>query len=215
MNNNQNQANQAGPGKSEIIKNVSVSKEEKKNRIIGAIVLIVVVLGIIFFTSKKAESPVSKVEGCLPGDIFSQTTGEPCFPEDMEPCKEGEDFNKETGEPCGVVAGDDSIRDDKLLTTSGSMNGVPTSYDGALLEYKDKGILFDASCGAIPKVLEVPLGTRILIANNSTEKNLELKVQNRTEDLSPLHFMLSSRFDAVGEYSVTCAGAVSATVVVK
>lgn len=212
MNNNQNQA---GPGKTEINKNTNVSKEEKKNRIIGSIVLAVIVLAIIFFTGKKNESLLSKVEGCNPGDLFSQTTGEPCFPENIEPCMEGEEFNKETGEPCPMVVNDETIKDDKLLSTTGPTNGVPSSYDGALLEYKDKGILFDASCGAIPKVLEVPVGTRILVANNSIEKSLELKVGNRNEDLSPLHFMLSSKFDAVGEYSVSCGGAVAATVNVK
>lgn len=213
--NNNNQPNQAGPGKSEIIKNVGISKEEKKNRIIGAIVLGVIVLGIIFFTGKKTENLVSNVEGCAPGDVFSQTTGEPCFEEGMEPCKEGEEFNKETGEPCPMVAGDETIKDDKLLTSTISGNGVVSGYHTALIEYENKSVLFDASCMPTPKVFEVPVGTRILVANNSTEKNLELKVGSRTEDLRPLHYMLSSRFDAVGEYSISCGGAVSATVSVK
>lgn len=223
MNNNINN-NQVNQAKTELNQNKmpEASKPkmedkvaEKKNRIIGSIILVVIILGIILLTGKKAESPVSKVEGCLPGDIFSQTTGEPCFPEDMEPCKEGEDFNKETGEPCPIVTTDASIKEDKLLTTTVSTNGVVSSYDTALLEYKDKSVLFDASCNATPKVLGVAVGTRILVANNSTEKNLELKVGSRTEDLRPLHYMLSSRYDVAGEYPVSCGGAVSATISVK
>ncbi len=212
---NNNQVNQAGPGKSEIIKNGGVSKEEKKNRIIGVIVLAVIILGIIFFTGKKTENLVSKVEGCAPGDLFSQTTGEPCFPESMEPCKEGEEFNKETGEPCPEVAGDSTIKDEKLLTPNTSLGRVASGYHTALAEYKDMSVLFDESCMATPKVLQVAVGTRILVANNSTSNNLELKVLDRTEDLDSLHYMLSSKFDTVGEYPVSCGGNVSATVSVK
>lgn len=210
--NNNNQANQAGPGKSEIIKKVGVSKEEKKNAIIGGAMVILVILAIIFFGGKKEHDMVSKVEGCAPGDLFSQTTGEPCFPENAEPCQVGEEFNKETGEPCPVAsAGGNEI----ALTSNISANNIPSSYDKALVEYKDKSILFDASCMPTPAVLEVPIGTRILVANNSTSKNLELKVLERTEDLDSLHYMLSSRFDTVGEYPVSCGGNVSATVSVK
>ena len=209
---NNNQVNQAGPGKSEIIKNSSVSPQEKKNRIIGSIVLIVVILGVILLTSKKAESPVSKVEGCLPGDLFSQTSGEPCFPENAEPCQVGEEFNKETGEPCPVASASEN---EIALTSNISANNIPSSYDTALVEYKDKSVLFDENCMATPKVLEVASGTRILVANNSAAKNLELKVLDRTEDLDSLHYMLSSRFDTVEEYPISCNGKVSATVSVK
>lgn len=211
--NNNNQANQAGPGKSEIIKKVGVSKEEKKNALIGGAMVILVILAIIFFGGKKKEHDmVSKVEGCAPGDLFSQTTGEPCFPENAEPCQIGEEFNKETGEPCPVAsAGGNDI----ALTSNISGNNIPSSYDNALLEYKDKSILFDASCMPIPAVLEVPIGTRVLVANNSALKTLDFKVLERTEDLSAFHYMLSGAFNTVGEYPVSCDGKVVATIKVK
>ncbi len=197
-------------------KKVEVSKstdngKDKKNGIIGMVILILIVLGIIFLGGKKTESPVSTVEGCREGDDFSQTTGEPCFPDTMNPCKEGEEFNKETGEPCPIVKAGEN---ETALTPSASLT-IPSSYDNALAEYKNKSVLFDMNCVATPAVLEIPLGTRILVANNSTEKTLEFKIPNRTEDLIPLHFMLSSAFNTAGEFGISCNGKDSAVVKVK
>ncbi len=186
--------------------------KDKKNKIISIIILLVIVLGIFMLSNKKSDAPlVSTVAGCAEGDDFSQTSGEPCFPEDLEPCKEGEEFNKETGVPCSTVNASDN---ETALTPSISLT-IPSSYDNALAEYKNKSVLFDMNCVATPAVLEVPLGTRILVANNSTEKTLKFKIPNRTEDLSPLHFMLSSSFNTIGEFGISCNGKDSAVVKVK
>lgn len=222
MNNNNNTNNNQikqnpvtpTPAKVEVKKDMGgVNAKDKKNKIISIIILIVIVLGIFMLTNKKSDAPVvSTVPGCKAGDDFSQTTGEPCFEKFMEPCKEGEEFNKETGEPCSVAS---TNKNETALRPTLSPNDIPSSYDNALIEYKDKGVLFDMNCVATPAVLEIPLGTRILIANNSTEKTLDFKIPNRTEDLGPLHYMLSSAFNTMGDFSISCNGKDSATVKVK
>jgi|GEM_PF-2629839 len=220
MHNNQtnqtNQTNQANQPKVEVnpIKAPETNSDkskEKNSKTIGVVVLVLIILGIIFLSGgKKTENLISTVEGCAEGDTFSQTTGEPCFEENTEPCKGGEEFNKETGEPCPVK--DESAT---LLTPVVSTNAVLSGYETALAEYSSKRILFDANCVATPKILEVPVGTRVLVANNSTDKSLKIKVLDRTENLSALHYMLSSGFGTMGEYPVSCAGTVSATINVK
>jgi hypothetical protein len=73
--------------------------------LIGLALLVVIVLVISFSVANPAvQESASTVEGCFPGDRFSQTTGEPCGDEDesqvLVPCREGDFYNIETGEPC-------------------------------------------------------------------------------------------------------------------
>ena len=184
--------------------------KDKKNKVISIVVLILIVATIFFFGGKKTKNSVSTVEGCAKGDTFSATSGEPCFPDNIKPCVEGEEFNKETGEPCPTKSEDESA-----LNSGISPNAVLSNYDNALIKYTNKSLLFDMNCVATPAVLEIPLGTTILIANNSTENTLDFKIADRAENLRSLHYMLSSTFNTIGEFAVSCNGKDSATVKVK
>lgn len=207
MNNNQtSQTNTA----SKVIEEKSVKLEDKQNKksqLIGAGVLLVIIFFIFILTNKKSEAPlVSTVTGCVEGDEFSQITGEPCFPEEAPPCKEGDEFNPITGEAC------DEVLNTALSPVSTAYPGS-LGYDAALKEYAGKSFLFDASCVSTPKTVEVSLGSRVLVANNS-DISLELNIQGRTENLRPYHYMTSSMKTA-GEYNVSCNGVSSGMVVVK
>ncbi len=86
--------------------NIDTAEEQKtiKNKnllIVGIVVLVVATLVVSFFNSSPESGEV--VAGCVSGDKFSQTTGEPCT-SDVEaagmPCQEGDAYNIITGEPC-------------------------------------------------------------------------------------------------------------------
>jgi len=77
-------------------------KNNKHMLIVGLVLLVVAAIAISLLNSNAANK--SAVEGCRPGDKFSETSGEPCNDDAVaaigEPCKEGDVYSVVTGEPC-------------------------------------------------------------------------------------------------------------------
>ncbi len=71
----------------------------KKNMVIIGAILLVAIVAVIIFINANSSDKIS-VEGCRPGDEFSETTGKPCDPAKMVPCKEGDVYDINTGKPC-------------------------------------------------------------------------------------------------------------------
>ncbi len=67
---------------------------------IGILVLLAVVIGYAKYMKPASESSQTVAEGCKPGNVFNEITGEPCGDTEFVPCKEGELYNLNTGEPC-------------------------------------------------------------------------------------------------------------------
>jgi len=232
------QNNTISPKPAEKAKEEMVVKvEDGQNRnwpVISAAVLALVLL-LIFSLSGKDKPKL--VEGCEEGDKFSQTTGEPCQTEDeekavvseetealdtkdkvevvdtvkateekVESCIEGEKYNRNTGELCDSEVA--SAPAAAALLATGNLG-----YEAALKQYVGKSILFGATCVPSTASLEVPAGSRVLVANNST-KALDLSIQDRKVTLRPYRYMTSSA-KVAGEFGVTCGGETVATVTVK
>ncbi len=180
--------------------------QNRTNVIIGIIALVVILIAAVLIINKKMnKEEVAAVEGCKAGDLFSQTTGKPCFTSELlEACKAGDLYNINTGEPCN---------EDVKKDTSNNTNKGTLGYAEALKEYAGKSLSFNASCVSTPAVLEAAKGSMILISNDSNVA-LEISVQGRTKNLSPYHYMLST-LGAAGEISVSCNGSNAAKVVAK
>lgn len=77
---------------------------QSKKKLIMLIVGVLALATISIFGASKYLKPVrleTVVEGCRPGDRFSQTSGAPCRDGILPPpCQEGDIFDRETGEPC-------------------------------------------------------------------------------------------------------------------
>lgn len=187
-NSSQNQNQDGGNGKN--------NDQEKKSGkwMTWVLILVVVVLAVGLSLNKGSDSPA--------------------LDEEFEPCQEGDEFNFETGEPCPVGNQEsvESVSTSTLFNGNGS-DGT-SNYAQALLEYEGRSILFDENCVADPQVLEVRLGSRVLVGNDSTA-SLESSIQERVEDLRPYHYMLSTSFNVVGEFPVSCNGEEVATVSVE
>ncbi|MEO7596930.1 MAG: hypothetical protein ABIS26_00795 [Candidatus Paceibacterota bacterium] len=186
----------------ELMKEPKVNLTEpsvKKKLILLGVIVLVVVGGLIYATSRVYKEPVV-VEGCKSGDQFSETSGKPCSGEVLTTCQPGELFDRSNGEPCI------GVEDQNALPTTG--------YEAALKAYEGKSVLFDAACAPTPKSLSLSTGAKVLLVNNS-KKNMELVAQGIKGSLLPYHFMVSS-FSTAGEFPVTCNGKVSsATISVK
>ncbi len=168
----------------------------------GLVFVAAAVFIVLAFINKTPQTPVKIVEGCKAGDTFSQTTGEPCKDIVQESCKDGDLYDIKTGKPCvGAV-------DPNTTNTTGS------SYDVALKTYTDKTLLFDDQCNTTPKTLDVVMGSKVLLANNS-QTSLALSIQGKNAVLKPYHYMTSLSLSVAGEVSVSCNGNNVSTVNVK
>ncbi len=184
--------------------------ENKTNVILGIVALIVIIVAIVMaVNNKKSEKSTEVVEGCKQGDIFSGTTGKPCFEQVFEACKDGDLYNMNTGEPCGDNKTE--VNKDGAMMKADSKGNL--SYEAALKQYSGKSLLFNASCVSTPATLESTAGTQVLIANNSNA-TLELSVQNKKAKLLPYHYMLSF-MGTKGEVAVSCNGNTATKITVK
>lgn len=227
----------AEKAKEEVVK---VEEAQNKNWAIISVTVLALVLLLIFSLGGNDKADI--VEGCEEGDKFSQTTGEPCQNEEaivvneedaqamdaedttevvdkseaeeteeaneatVDGCLEGEKYDRNTGELCeGEVAAPAAAA---VLATTGAL-----SYEAAIKQYAGKSVVVGADCAPNAAALEVAVGTRVLVANNST-KAQELSIQDRKVNLRPYHYMTSS-VKVAGEFPVTCAGETVATVTAK
>lgn len=177
--------------------------KENKSWMIGAGVLFLAIALIALGARELSLEPVSLVEGCNPGDRFSQTTGEPCLEIDFESCGDGEVYDKNTGEPCV------GVEDPEATPTTGA-----ASYLAALEKYAEQSVLFDGNCRPSVERLAVPTGTRVLIANNS-RTTLAVGVETKKANLLPFYYILSSSLAAPGEFPVSCNGEPRATIIAR
>ena len=173
-------------------------KQVRKKLLILGLAVLMILGGLVFATAKLYTPPVV-VEGCEPGDIFSRTNGKPCKEVEVVSCAEGELYNRNTGEPCVGVEYTDA---------------VPGENFGALLKsYTGKSFLLDANCFSNPKLLNVPLGTKILTVNNS-KRALEINILDEVIILKPYQSAVST-FSKAGLFPLSCNGSMTGTVIVK
>lgn len=177
---------------------IDFSSAATKKNITILILLILAVIALGIFVVKKYKPPVV-VEGCHEGDVFSQTTGKPCNGEEPKTCQPGEIFDRNTGAPClGSV--------DKNATPS-------AEYQATLTEYAGKSMLFNDKCVPDVNPLNIKVGTKIVIANNS-QTILELVTGGANAILPPYRSAFST-FAKAGKFPVSCNGKDVASVVVK
>lgn len=173
-------------------------KQVRKKLFFLGFIVLVILAGLIAVTA-KLYTPPTVVEGCQPGDSFSQTTGKPCKEIKVEACVEGELYNSTNGEPCVGVE---------------YINAVPGENFAALLKsYAGRSFLLDANCLSTPKLLNVSLNTRILTVNNS-KKVIEVDILGENIILEPYRSLVSYVTTA-GLFPLTCNGGVSASLIVK
>ena len=125
----------------------------------------------------------------------------------LEACLEGEKYDRNTGDLC---AGEEEV----AAPAAAAVLATGTlGYDAALKQYVGKSVLVADACVPNTDKLEVAVGSRVLVANNSA-KAQELSIQDRKVTLRPYHYMTSS-VKVAGEFPVTCGGVAVATVVAK
>ncbi len=168
-----------------------VGKEERNRktlRIAGIIVAIVVIAALVGNSKWKraSDTAVNDVPAdCKPGDVFSKETGKPC--------------------PSAIETADTEVR-------TATSNG-PGGYEEAIRMYAGKVIIFDAACKSLPVTPMFTVGTRILVANNSSVA-LTLALSDKSEKLDPYHYYTYA-LKTAGDMVVTCNGAAAATISVK
>jgi len=79
------------------MKNLTKNKNAKFI-ILGILVLLIIVVAWGAWKHQKQSTPL--VEGCQPGDEFSETSGLHCDGEPILPCQGDDVYNITTGEKC-------------------------------------------------------------------------------------------------------------------
>jgi hypothetical protein len=172
---------------------------EQNKWLVGLVLGVLAVFVVLILLNKKPDVVVSTVEGCRPGDLFSQTSGKPCQDEKLASCLEGDVYDRTTGKPCG----------EPKINTSTEVLG----YEAALKAFSGKSFIFNEECISPTKELEVIKNSKVLIANNST-RTLEIYTPTREKSLLPYHYMTVFLGD-IGENTISCNGVVSGVVNVK
>lgn len=160
----------------------------KRGRRIAIVLIVLVVIGALAsngtFGTKKAA-------------VDTTSNGLP------EGCQPGYLFSETTGKPCPQPE-ENKVADEQTV--------VASAYEEAIRLYGGKLVLFDAECKALPAAQTLAVGTRILIANNST-KQLSIATPDRTEALDSYHYF-TYPLKTVGSVVISCNGAPAAAVTV-
>lgn len=168
-------------------------KDHKEQILIVAVVLLVVVAALLAPRIQKSFRQSVKTDT----ETITEESATP------EGCKPGYNFSETTGKPCPIA------KSTSIKQTAPASAG----YDAALASYKGKVLAFGPACSVVPNDLSVSAGTRIMVANSSSESQT-IALGDRSVTLQPYHYFTQS-VKTAGEVSTTCNGAPAATVTVK
>ena len=178
--------------------------ENKPAWIVGAMLLVLIIIGINMPAKDNNQNLASEREVCGPGFAYNEETGEKC-PEETkklvpEDCNPGDKFSPSTGAPCS----DEVKKENVSAPSGGSGSKKSSSLFEALAEYKGYTFAVGADCSLTPNSQTVPVGTRIMVHNEGTTVRT-VTVGGTPLTLKPYYYRTVSLVTA-GDVDVKCDG---------